>query len=96
MEYLLHTGLKVAYLKFVRIYDQDPNYLTEASCPCTKTAVHWPHQIPSFINNNYCTVSPFQTTITSLSGFVDHYTSVAIITDIVAILLKCVTGSYDC
>ena len=26
----------------------------------------------------------------------DHYTSVTIITDIVAILLKCVTGSYDC
>ena len=34
-------------------------------------------------------VSPFQTTITTLSGFVDHYTSVTIITDIVAILLKC-------
>ena len=32
-------------------------------------------------------------TITTLSGFVDHYTSVTIITDIVAILLKCVTGS---
>ena len=31
-----------------------------------------------------------------LSGFVDHYTSVTIITDIVVILLKCVTGSYDC
>ena len=26
----------------------------------------------------------------------DHYTGVTIITDIVAILLKCVTGSYDC
>ena len=25
----------------------------------------------------------------------DHYTNVTIITDIVAILLKCVTGSYD-
>ena len=41
-------------------------------------------------------VSPFQTTITTLSGFVDHYTSVTIITDIVAILLKWVTGSYAC
>ena len=41
-------------------------------------------------------VTPFQMTITTLSGFVDHYTSVTIITDIVAILLKCVTGSYDC
>ena len=30
------------------------------------------------------------------SWFVDYYTSVTIITDIVAILLKCVTGSYDC
>ena len=26
----------------------------------------------------------------------DHYTSVTIITDIVAILFKCVTDSYDC
>ena len=34
-------------------YDQDPNYRTDVSCPCTNTAVHWPHQIPSFINNNY-------------------------------------------
>ena len=34
-------------------------------------------------------------TITTLSEFEDHYTSVKIITDIVAILLKCVTGSYD-
>ena len=41
-------------------------------------------------------VSSFQTTITTLSGFVDHYTSVTIVTDIVAILLKCVAGSYDC
>ena len=40
-------------------------------------------------------VSPLQMTITTLSGFVDHYTSVTILTDIVAILLKCVTGSYD-
>ena len=34
-------------------YDQDPNYRTDVSCPCTNTAVHWPYQIPSFINNNY-------------------------------------------
>ena len=37
-------------------------------------------------------VSPFQMTITTLSGFVDHYTSVTILTDIAAILLK---GNYD-
>ena len=34
-------------------YDQDPNYRTDVSCLCTNTAVHWPYQIPSFINNNY-------------------------------------------
>ena len=33
-------------------YEQ-PNYRTDVSCPCTNIAVHWPHQIPSFINNNY-------------------------------------------
>ena len=32
-------------------------------------------------------------TITTLSGLVHHYTSVTFITDIVAILLKCVTGT---
>ena len=42
------------------------------------------HHIPNSVHS--CT----------LSGFLDHYTSVTIITDIVAILLKCVTGSYDC
>ena len=34
-------------------YDQDQNYRTVVSCPCTNAAVHWPHQIPSFVNNNY-------------------------------------------
>ena len=23
------------------------------NCPCTNTNVFWPHQVPSFINNNY-------------------------------------------
>ena len=34
-------------------YEQDPNYYTEYNCPCTNTNVSWPHQVPSFINNNY-------------------------------------------
>ena len=34
-------------------YDQDPRYRTVVNCPCTNTAVHWPHEIPSFINYNY-------------------------------------------
>ena len=34
-------------------YDQGTPYHTDISCPCTNTAVHWPHQIPSFMNNNY-------------------------------------------
>ena len=34
-------------------YEQDPNYRTEVTCPCTNTNVSWPHQVPSFINNDY-------------------------------------------
>ena len=34
-------------------YEQDPNYRTDFNCPCTNTAVSWPHQVPSFINNDY-------------------------------------------
>ena len=34
-------------------YEQDPNYRTDVTCPCTNTGVSWPHQVPSFINNDY-------------------------------------------
>ena len=34
-------------------FEQQSNYRTDVNCPCTNTAVHWPYQIPSFINNNY-------------------------------------------
>ena len=34
-------------------YEQDPNYYTSLNCPCTNTAVSWPHQVPPFINNDY-------------------------------------------
>ena len=34
-------------------YEQDPNYRTYWNCPCTNTNVSWPHQVPSFINNDY-------------------------------------------
>ena len=34
-------------------YEQDPNYLTNANCPCTNTNIFWPHQLPLFINNDY-------------------------------------------
>ena len=34
-------------------YEQDPNYRTVVTCPCTNTAYSWPHQVPSFINNDY-------------------------------------------
>ena len=35
------------------LYEQDPNYITHWNCPCTNTNVSWPHQVPSFINNDY-------------------------------------------
>ena len=35
------------------LYEQNPNYYTLWKCPCTNTAVSWPHQVPLFINNNY-------------------------------------------
>ena len=34
-------------------YEQDPNYRTVLNCPCTNTNISWPHQVPSFINNDY-------------------------------------------
>ena len=34
-------------------YEQDPSYRTDVTCPCTNTAYSWPHQVPSFINNDY-------------------------------------------
>ena len=34
-------------------YEQDPNYNTRVTCPCTNTNISWPHQVPSFINNDY-------------------------------------------
>ena len=37
----------------VASYEQDPHYSTYVNCPCTNTAVSWPHQVPSFINNDY-------------------------------------------
>ena len=33
--------------------EQDPNYYTRYNCPCTNTNISWPHQVPSFINNDY-------------------------------------------
>ena len=35
------------------LYEQDPHYITYWNCPCTNTNVSWPHQVPSFINNDY-------------------------------------------
>ena len=35
------------------LYEQGPNYRTDVNCPCTNTNVSWPHQVPSFINNDY-------------------------------------------
>ena len=34
-------------------YEQDPNYFASVYCPCTNTNFFWPHQVPSFINNDY-------------------------------------------
>ena len=34
-------------------YEQYPNYYTQYNCPCTNTNISWPHQVPSFINNDY-------------------------------------------
>ena len=48
------AGLRQHIWSFVgAIYEQDPNYLTYLNCPCTNTNISWPHQVPSFINNNY-------------------------------------------
>ena len=35
------------------LYETDPNYRTLWNCPCTNTNINWPHQVPSFIGNNY-------------------------------------------
>ena len=34
-------------------YEQDHSYDTRLTCPCTNTNIFWPHQVPSFINNDY-------------------------------------------
>ena len=34
-------------------YEQDAIYNTRQTCSCTNTNVSWPHQVPSFINNDY-------------------------------------------
>ena len=34
-------------------YEQGPDYITSWNCPCTNTNISWPHQVPSFINNDY-------------------------------------------
>ncbi len=35
------------------IYEEDPSYQTRWNCACTNTRYNWPHQLPSFIQNNY-------------------------------------------
>ena len=35
------------------LYEQDSTYQTVNACPCTNTQYTWPHQVPSFIQNNY-------------------------------------------
>ena len=34
-------------------YEQRDDYFTEAVCPCTNVTIPWPHQVPSFIDNDY-------------------------------------------
>ena len=34
-------------------YEQNSYYYTILNCPCTNTNISWPHQVPSFINNDY-------------------------------------------
>ena len=56
MEYLSYMECKAQGSIFgvlLELITINLNYCTDVSCPCTKTAVHCPHQIPSFINNNY-------------------------------------------
>ena len=39
---------------FVSAYNEHTgSYRTVFNCPCSNTAVDWPHQIPSFIGNDY-------------------------------------------
>ena len=35
------------------LYEEDPSYQTIWNCACTNTQNNWPHQLPSFIQNNY-------------------------------------------
>ncbi len=35
------------------VNEEDPSYSTESNCACTNTQYNWPHQVPSFIQNNY-------------------------------------------
>ena len=34
-------------------YETDPSSFTTYVCPCSNTDIEWPHQIPSFVGNNY-------------------------------------------
>ena len=34
-------------------YEQDSHYHTQGVCPCTNINIPWPHQVPSFIGNDY-------------------------------------------
>ena len=35
------------------LYETDPGYRALFNCPCTNSNVNWPHQVPSFVGNNY-------------------------------------------
>ena len=35
------------------LYEQDPNYQTRWTCPCTNTNYNWTHSTPSFVGNDY-------------------------------------------
>ncbi len=35
------------------LYEEASSYITKYNCACTNTQYNWPHQLPSFIQNNY-------------------------------------------
>ncbi len=35
------------------LYEENPSYTTVYTCACTNTQYNWPHQLPSFVQNNY-------------------------------------------
>ena len=35
------------------LYETDSFYQTSWNCPCTNININWPHQVPSFVDNNY-------------------------------------------